>query len=1374
MVKKLVTAGVLSLASSVTGFQAPLIGAGRPQMASARRSMAPAVMGSWIDEAYEYGTRDGDEGTRDGDKSVMAPPELVAPPPEPVVSPPEPVMPVAVTSPPQPAVVAPQVGTVVPTVPVAPPTRAASMPRMDDIVHEAGDLLSHQAIMENFVHHNPWESLQGMDFYDALESVSKKQEYMSPGERLSSLAPLDPRVRANKAIAELGAPFLDRGLAKWEAPNRERGFLYFFASLEGLGSVPWRSGARDAAKLIMQRYSANPELDSEQLVYAIIEENLSMLEENPAEWEQTTRAMLLDLPGWAGMFKRMQEHPSEGPATCLDGVCQLIDVKLAEFLAVHLILTRSSIEAMAIKEGWEPEFESLSGFLAPIGTKRKGERLIFGMGKEMDSLQNPSGLATPIQNFNMMESLENEYARVTLKSINIMRQKEAGSALDGRPRANFQFYTCFDEREESFRRYIEAAATSPTELETYGVAGFFNMAIRYQAANLRPMEILAPEGVVPPEAHLVVEKQQAYGWAEKKKFQAEVSLAFEKATYSPIGSLVIAGVLLPYSMARLLLRSFSPGLTIDLEDKANELSVGQSKTDFAPPYTAEEATTRLAQLFKNIGAKDNFARLVVVTGHGARQVNNPFLAAYNCGACCGREGGPNARVMARCANDPTVRAMLRAEHGINVPDDTWFVGGYHDTTSDLVDLYDLERVPPGHQADLQRARSILDEARSKNALERCSKFALTDADSPEVALKHVEQRSRDVAEVRPELCHSTNAAIIVGRRELTMAKFFDRRTFLPTYDPFNDDEEGTNLQTVITPALVVGSGINLEYFFSTVDAGAGTKVPVNVVGNFGLQQGTAGDLLIGLATQMSELHSPVRALYLIDAPVARVEKCLGRNKVLLDLVRNNWVKFYVRDPYTQKIYRQEYGEYIEVDGIDGVDTLADNGLKFLNPMPPDQTHVPFVKHTEYIQKVKLEEDVYTAVSAAIMISSAVLPIATGAVADFHQPLIMLGATLLGVSNLAYSRRYLHGEFMYGRMTLVSACMVAGFNMVTAAPGLEDALIGWTLIGFSSTILIGGFNDRPTARDNAAYAFSIYQLSDAALLLAAAFTSTSAEAPMPENAAAIASFGLLVAAGIKSSQFPFSGLFLRSMEGASPNSALGYAGISAHVGIVLLAGTMPIWFQFEWARTLMALTGALTVAQSGIIANVRADRKGGVASAASATLGALFIITSQGYTDLALFLSLGHAAFRMNQVVRSPGVITDAHKWEAALGQDKIASEKVIDVAWKTGWALNRISTDYFRLPDLYANVDLKQPLVFYNAKYTQAVVTAVVLVLIGAFHLPQVDETIGDLMKMNGLAAAGLLSLNIFGSTALVRFLLGNVLDFGRFRTRDRGSDKAV
>jgi uncharacterized protein YbcC (UPF0753/DUF2309 family) len=73
------------------------------------------------------------------------------------------------------------------------------------------------------VHHNPWESLQSKDFEAALDEVDVKSSYTSPAERLSTVVPLDPRVRANKAVAELGASFLDRGLAKWEPPNRERG-----------------------------------------------------------------------------------------------------------------------------------------------------------------------------------------------------------------------------------------------------------------------------------------------------------------------------------------------------------------------------------------------------------------------------------------------------------------------------------------------------------------------------------------------------------------------------------------------------------------------------------------------------------------------------------------------------------------------------------------------------------------------------------------------------------------------------------------------------------------------------------------------------------------------------------------------------------------------------------------------------------------------------------------------------------------------------------------------------------------------------------------------------------------------------------------------
>ena len=87
------------------------------------------------------------------------------------------------------------------------------------------------------------------------------------------------------------------------------------------------------------------------------------------------------------------------------------------------------------------------------------------------------------------------------------------------------------------------------------------------------------------------------------------------------------------------------------------------------------------------------------------------------------------------------------------------------------------------------------------------------------------------------------------------------------------------------------------------------------------------------------------------------------------------------------------------------------------------------------------------------------------------------------------------------------------------------------------------------------------------------------------------------------------------------------------------------------------------------------------------------------------------------------------------------------------------------MPDFLNNVDLKQPLVFYNSRATQLIVTSAILALTFGFHLPQVEESVMELMKENPAAAAALLTLNVLGSTSLIRFVLGNVLDFGRFRS---------
>src|SRR6185312_13801129 len=114
---------------------------------------------------------------------------------------------------------------------------------------------------------------------------------------------------------------------------------------------------------------------------------------------------------------------------------------------------------------------------------------------------------------------------------------------------------------------------------------------------------------------------------------------------------------------------------------------------------------------------------------------------------------PNARLFAAMANRPEVRERL-LEEGIDIPADTWFIGGYHDTCSDDVELFDLDAVPATHHSDLQSIRKSLDQARARNARERARRFeSFARTADQQAALRHVEERSEHLAQPRPEYGH---------------------------------------------------------------------------------------------------------------------------------------------------------------------------------------------------------------------------------------------------------------------------------------------------------------------------------------------------------------------------------------------------------------------------------------------------------------------------------------------------------------------------------------------------------------------------------------------------------------------------------------------
>jgi uncharacterized protein YbcC (UPF0753/DUF2309 family) len=268
------------------------------------------------------------------------------------------------------------------------------------------------------------------------------------------------------------------------------------------------------------------------------------------------------------------------------------------------------------------------------------------------------------------------------------------------------------------------------------------------------------------------------------------------------------------------------------------------------------------------------------------------------------------------ANRPPIRAEL-ATRGIVIPDDTWFIGGDHDTCSDHITLFDLEAVPPTHTDALNTLRVSFDMARARNAHERSRRFESCPPNAtPEAALRHVEERSEHLAQPRQECGHATNAVCFVGRREVTRGLFLDRRSFLVSYDP-NGDPADENLARLMGAVVPVCGGINLEYYFSRVDNeryGCGSKLPHNVTGLIGVMNGQASDLRTGLPLQMVEIHEPVRILFVVETTPERLEKVILGNPIVKEFVVNRWIRIATMDPDTGRIQIRRAAGYEDLQG----------------------------------------------------------------------------------------------------------------------------------------------------------------------------------------------------------------------------------------------------------------------------------------------------------------------------------------------------------------------------------------------------------------------------------------------------------------------------
>jgi uncharacterized protein YbcC (UPF0753/DUF2309 family) len=478
---------------------------------------------------------------------------------------------------------------------------------------------------------------------------------------------------------------------------------------------------------------------------------------------------------------------------------------------------------------------------------------------------------------------------------------------------------CIDVRSEIYRRSFELVYP---QVETIGFAGFFGFPIEYvqigqSKGTAQCPVLLKPSFVVRESVHGASEQEELkiLGLRLMRRRAAKAWKVFKSSAVSSFTYVETAGLLFAAKLVgdTLGLTRAVPDPNLDGLDKNALARVGPSIAPVLESrkigFNSEQRVAMAEAVLRAMSLTDGFARLVMLTGHGSSTVNNPHASALDCGACGGHTGEANARVAAAILNDPDVRKTL-ATRGIVIPEDTWFLGCLHDTTTDEVKIFDHQSIPASHADDLSMLRAKLAEASSLARYERAYGLGIQVREKVE---NQFIRRSRDWSQVRPEWGLAGNNAFIVAPRERTRGLDLGGRAFLHSYD-WQKDNGFSILELIMTAPMVVASWINLQYYGSTVNNrafGSGNKVLHNVVGTLGVLEGNAGDLRVGLPWQSLHdgkrlIHEPLRLNVFIKAPLKAINGVIAKHETVRQLVDNRWLHLYAMDA-TDKVSHKYAG-----------------------------------------------------------------------------------------------------------------------------------------------------------------------------------------------------------------------------------------------------------------------------------------------------------------------------------------------------------------------------------------------------------------------------------------------------------------------------------
>jgi uncharacterized protein len=417
-------------------------------------------------------------------------------------------------------------------------------------------------------------------------------------------------------------------------------------------------------------------------------------------------------------------------------------------------------------------------------------------------------------------------------------------------------------------------------IQTIGFAGFFGLPVAHRAAASDLVEAHLPVLLTPG---LTSRASETSAIESEERIEARAARAWGRFRQAAVSSFAFVEAAGPFYAGKLI----RDALGMKQAPASDPVPV------LDPAFDAKAKVSTAAAVLKAMSMTTGHAPLVLLLGHGAHVTNNPHESAYHCGACGGYTGEVSARLLAALLNDPETRTGLR-EIGIDLPEDTLFVAGLHDTTTDAITLY---RDTPGTASDprLGQAEAWLAQAGHLARAERARRL-------PGARAETITARAANWAELRPEWGLAGCAAFIAAPRRVTKGADLAGRAFLHSYD-WKADEGFKTLELILTAPVVVASWISLQYYGSAVAPGlfsAGNKLIHNVTGGIGVVEGNGGLLRAGLPWQAVHdgeclAHTPLRLSVLVEAPQAAIIEVLAKHEGVRQLFDHRWLHLFALD-----------------------------------------------------------------------------------------------------------------------------------------------------------------------------------------------------------------------------------------------------------------------------------------------------------------------------------------------------------------------------------------------------------------------------------------------------------------------------------------------